>query len=107
MQLDMTVHSFTAALIDDRSHGGQLEVMTVRFQVFILNSFSRFYFVQCDMTTTRLLYNLKAVFQDMDIKFERKASAPESLSETTGRVSLGIEVLFLNSAVDAKGKFHN
>ncbi len=58
----MTVHSFTAALIDDRSHGGQLEVMTVRFQVFILNSFSRFDFVQCDMATTRLLYNVKAVF---------------------------------------------
>lgn len=45
--------------------------------------------------------------QDMDIKFERKASVPGFPSETTGRVSLGVEILFLNSAVDAKGdSFH-
>lgn len=33
MRLDMTVQSFTAALIDDRSCGGQLEVLTLRLQV--------------------------------------------------------------------------
>jgi len=40
----------------------------------------------------------------MDLKFERDPPKSYEPPKTTGRVRLGIEILFLNSAMDAKGR---